>query len=113
MTPYCDNFDRRQLLNWGSQGLAATAVAHLLGSEGSARGDADNPPFAPRARRAIQISLVGGMSHVDSFDHKAELDRHHGQSLKSDAVTGPSGSEAKAACGSPICSRTSPGWPTS
>jgi hypothetical protein len=24
------------------------------------------------------------MSHVDSFDHKPELDRHHGQSLKTD-----------------------------
>ena len=82
MTTVSDSFDRRRLLNWGSQGLVATAVAHLLQSDTSTQ--SANPGFAPRARRAIQISLVGGMSHVDSFDHKPELDRHHGQSLKTD-----------------------------
>ncbi len=82
MTTVSDTFDRRRLLNWGSQGLVATALTHLLQSE--TRADSPNPGFAPRARRAIQISLIGGMSHVDSFDHKPELDRHHGQSLKTD-----------------------------
>ena len=82
MTTVTDTFDRRRLLSWGSQGLVATALTHLLQSE--SRADSPNPGFAPRARRAIQISLIGGMSHVDSFDHKPELDRHHGQSLKTD-----------------------------
>ncbi|MCH2590440.1 MAG: DUF1501 domain-containing protein [Planctomycetales bacterium] len=82
MTTVSDTFDRRRLLNWSSQGLVATALTHLLQSE--SQGDTPNPGFAPRARRAIQISLIGGMSHVDSFDHKPELDRHHGQSLKTD-----------------------------
>ena len=82
MTTVADTFDRRRLLNWGSQGLVATALTHLLQSE--TRADSPNPGFAPRARRAIQISLIGGMSHVDSFDHKPELDKHHGQSLKTD-----------------------------
>jgi len=82
VTTVTDTFDRRRLLNWGSQGLVATALTHLLQSE--SRADSPNPGFAPRARRAIQISLIGGMSHVDSFDHKPELDRHHGQSLKTD-----------------------------
>ena len=82
MTTVSDTFDRRRLLTWSSQGLVATALTHLLQTE--SRGDSPNPGFAPRARRAIQISLIGGMSHVDSFDHKPELDRHHGQSLKTD-----------------------------
>ena len=77
-------FDRRQLLNWGSHGLAATAVAGLLGSDSPADSAPPTPGTLPKARRAIQISLIGGMSHVDSFDHKPELDRHHGQSLKTD-----------------------------
>ena len=34
------------------------------------------PHFPPRARRAVQISLVGGMSHIDSFDHKPGLERN-------------------------------------
>jgi len=82
VTTVSDSFDRRRLLNWGSQGLVTTALAHLLQSDTSPQ--AAIPGFAPRARRAIQISLVGGMSHVDSFDYKPELDRHHGQSLKTD-----------------------------
>ena len=43
------------------------------------------PHHAPKAKRAIQISLVGGLSHIDSFDHKPELATHHGQALGSDA----------------------------
>ena len=77
-------FDRRQLLNWGSHGLAATAVAGMLGTDSPADAAPPTPGTLPKARRAIQISLIGGMSHVDSFDHKPELDRHHGQSLKTD-----------------------------
>ena len=72
------HFDRRQLLKWGSHGLAATAIAHLLQQDTPAQ----SPGFRPRARRAIQISLVGGMSHVDSFDYKPELVRSHGKSLQ-------------------------------
>jgi len=38
-----------------------------------------------KAKRAVQISLVGGMSHIDSFDHKPELTKRHGQPLGSDS----------------------------
>ncbi|HBN78001.1 MAG TPA: DUF1501 domain-containing protein, partial [Planctomycetaceae bacterium] len=33
---------------------------------------------------AIHICLVGGMSHVDSFDYKPELKKFHGKSLQTD-----------------------------
>lgn len=69
--------DRRRFLDFGSHGLGAIAVAQLLGN--GARAATELPA---RARRAIQICLVGGLSHVDSFDHKPELDRNHGKSLK-------------------------------
>lgn len=66
---------RRDFLGSASA-LGATAALHLLaGAE---------PHHAPKAKRAIQISLVGGMSHLDSFDHKPELARQHGKSLQSD-----------------------------
>lgn len=84
MIPDYQTFDRRQLLHWGSHGLAATAVAGMLQSDTPAGAAPPAPGTLPKARRAIQISLIGGMSHVDSFDHKPELDRHHGQSLKTD-----------------------------
>jgi hypothetical protein len=33
----------------------------------------------------VQITLVGGLSHVDSFDYKPELTKHHGKALNTDA----------------------------
>ena len=39
-----------------------------------------------KAKRVIQIFLNGGMSQMDTFDHKPELDRRHGQ--KFDPGTG-------------------------
>lgn len=37
--------------------------------------------FAPRAQRLIFIFLTGGMSHVDTFDHKPALLRDKGKTL--------------------------------
>lgn len=74
--------DRRGFLSWPARGLGATAALHLLMKDG--RLTAAGPHHPPRARRAVQISLVGGLSHLDSFDHKPELDKRHGQTLKTD-----------------------------
>ena len=81
--------DRRDLLNWGVHGLAATALARLLGTEGTLHADAGAPStafpgFPPKAQRAIHICLIGGLSHLDSFDYKPELIKYHGKSLGSD-----------------------------
>jgi hypothetical protein len=79
---------RRDVLDWGLNGLGATALASLLAAD-AARAAEDRPPVdspAPRvrAKRAIHICLVGGLSHVDSFDPKPELDRLHGTKLATD-----------------------------
>ena len=37
------------------------------------------PHFAPKAKRVIMFFLTGGMSHMDSFDPKPELNRKDGQ----------------------------------
>lgn len=77
--------DRRALLSWGARGLGATALLDLLGRDGLVRAeDVPATHHAPRARRAVQITLIGGLSHVDSFDFKPELARHHGQSLRTE-----------------------------
>ena len=62
---------RRRFFNWAVQGLGATAMTTLLGAQ---------PHRVPRARRGINICLVGGLSQIDSFDYKPDLARHHGQS---------------------------------
>ena len=79
---------RRDFFDWSTRGLGATALVQLLGQDArvTAAGASTSPlpPFAPRAKRAVHISLVGGMSHLDSFDHKPTLQKLHGKSLKTD-----------------------------
>ena len=69
--------DRRRFLDWSVQGIGATAALSLLHG-------GTLPEFAPRARRVIQISLPGGLSHLDSFDHKPKLEELHGKPFSSD-----------------------------
>jgi len=64
------NFSRRRFFNWAVQGLGATALTNLLGAQ---------PDHIPRAKRGINICLVGGLSQIDSFDYKPDLAKHHGQ----------------------------------
>ncbi|MFM8273688.1 MAG: DUF1501 domain-containing protein, partial [Gemmata sp.] len=66
---------RRELVRSALSLGATLALHHLAGAK---------PHHAPKAKRAIQISLVGGLSHVDSFDHRPELVRRHGTALVSD-----------------------------
>ncbi len=65
--------------------LATAALATLLGDSHAARvpGEAgDAPPHHPaKAKRAVHICLCGGMSHLDSLDHKPLLARFHGKKL--------------------------------
>lgn len=77
--------NRRDFLNFGTHGLGATALLSLLHSEGLLHAKSKKrtfPNHAAKAKRAIHICLVGGMSHLDSFDYKPTLDKMHGKSLK-------------------------------
>jgi hypothetical protein len=82
-----ESLDRRDFLSWTAHGLGGAALASLLFRDGSLAaatpGEAADPPphHAPRARRAVHICLCGGLSQVDSFDHKPALARLHGRSL--------------------------------
>ena len=75
--------DRRDFLSWTRNGLGATALLHLLSRDGVLGQEArPRPHRVPKAKRAVQITLVGGLSHIDSFDLKPELRRRHGQTLR-------------------------------
>jgi len=43
--------------------------------------------FAPKAKRVVQIFCCGGVSHIDTFDYKPELERFHGRLSKARART--------------------------
>lgn len=80
--------DRRGFFSWGVRGLGATAFLHLLARERLL--EAQTPRVTglhlpAKAKRAVQITLIGGLSHLDSFDYKPALERHHGQTLHMEA----------------------------
>ncbi len=79
--------NRRDLFHWGLNGLGGTALASLLCRDGFASTDTSTQTqtvsrAGAKAKRAIHICLVGGLSHVDSFDYKPELAKLHGKTLQ-------------------------------
>lgn len=81
---------RRDFLwNVGS-GIGGLAVASLLAQD-TARGEVSLNPLAPRsphhapkAKHVIEIFCPGGLSHVDTWDYKPELERLHGKPFDSE-----------------------------
>jgi hypothetical protein len=65
---------RREFLWASGGGLGGIALASLLAGEAPAQ-----PHFRPRARRVVQLFMAGGASHLDLFDYKPELIKHHGR----------------------------------
>src|SRR5687768_5783927 len=91
-SPCHEGLSRRNFL-WQSGGLGAIALAWLLARDGRAAAPAAPaspwassparaPHFAARAKRVIQIFCAGGVSHVDTFDYKPDLAKHHGKPLE-------------------------------
>src|SRR5262245_36508344 len=81
----CGRISRRTFLADTGMGFTGLALCAMLFKDGVAR--ADNPPpdgqphFTPRAKSVIWIFLCGGVSHVESFDVKPELNRYAGQTI--------------------------------
>lgn len=88
--------DRRSLLGSFSSGLGTIALAQLLeretsagvngsvrlpGSESAGSQQRQFPQFPPRVRRIIQVFSPGGVSQVDTFNYRPELERLDGMPL--------------------------------
>ena len=73
----------------GALGLQAK-LAYAANVSGSGLLAPARTNFVPRAERLIFIFLTGGMSHVDTFDHKPALRRDKGKTVEGiNAVLGP------------------------
>jgi hypothetical protein len=72
---------RRDLLAASANGFGLLALAALLAEDAPAAEASalPRPHFRPRARNVVFLFMDGGVSHVDSFDPKPELDRRDGQ----------------------------------
>ena len=56
-------------------------VSDMMGAEQANQYAPRKTHFSPKARRVIFINLSGGVSHLDSFDHKPQLYREHGKEI--------------------------------
>lgn len=75
--------DRRHWLADTATGLGGIALAWLLSSERAQATELGTKPhFAAKAKRVIQIFSPGGVSHLDTFDYRPELERLDGQRLE-------------------------------
>ena len=70
-------------LGMGFTGLALAAMLHRDGraSDGPWAPPDGKPHFAPKAKSVIWLFLNGGVSHLETFDPKPELDKYAGKSI--------------------------------
>jgi hypothetical protein len=75
--------NRRECL--GGIGLGSIALAGLLAEEDVAAAPSGSPlepkqpHYAPRAKNVIFLFMVGGVSHIETFDHKPLLKKYAGK----------------------------------
>jgi len=79
---------RREFLadvGMGFTGLALGALLHRDGiaraAESTANAFTRQPHFSPKAKSVIWIFLIGGMSQMESFDPKPELNKYAGKTI--------------------------------
>src|SRR5579862_9217645 len=90
--PPCGRISRRNLLvdcGMGFAGLALTAMLRRDGLLNAAEAPSvetwrppdGKPHFAPKAKNVIWLFMLGGTSHLESFDPKPALNRYAGLTI--------------------------------
>ena len=89
--PYPCRRSRRTFLTDTGMGFTGLALSAMLGRDSSARAEPlrsgtevplpVEPHFKPKAKSVIWIFLCGGVSHLESFDVKPELNKYAGKSI--------------------------------
>ncbi|MSU64021.1 MAG: DUF1501 domain-containing protein [Pedosphaera sp.] len=80
---------RRAFLGRTSTGLGALALASLIhprvltaaANKDKWMGVVREPHFPPKIKRVIWLTMAGGASHLETFDHKPKLAEMHGQPM--------------------------------
>ena len=87
-----DALARRAFLGRSAQGVGAVALASLASSQPLAaaplRGVLEKPPLPQRAKRVIWLTMAGGPSHLETFDHKPKLAELDGQPMPESMTKG-------------------------
>ena len=82
--------DRRTMIS-STAGLVLPGIlSELLHAQENPLAPRD-PHFSPKAKRVIFLFMTGGVSHVDTFDHKPELNARHDKERRARQVYKGSG----------------------
>ena len=76
---------RRHFLWNSGGGLGAIALAWMMQRDSARAPDsasAIKPHFPAKAKRVVQVFCAGGVSHLETFDFKPELERMHGKTME-------------------------------
>jgi len=80
--------NRRAMLCQSGAGFGALALTSMLWNDSTAADDVRNVGTGgvvkilhhpPKATRVVQLFMGGAASHIDLFDHKPALEKHHGE----------------------------------
>lgn len=83
-----NSMNRRDFLTHSGQGFGALALAAMLAQDETAHAETSGVGrggvlkslhHPPKAKRVVQLFMGGAASHIDLFDHKPELEKHHGE----------------------------------
>ena len=89
---------RRQFVTEATA-LGSVALTWLFERDARASTPVSGPHHEPKAKRVIQVFCPGGVSHVDTFDFKPELEKQHGKAMtgkgKADTFFGQPGNLMK------------------
>src|SRR5579883_3176490 len=74
----------------GFSGLALAAMLHRDGysAEGKWTPPDGRPHFAPKAKSVIWLFMNGGVSHLETFDPKPELNKYAGKTIEATPYKG-------------------------
>ncbi len=76
---------RRHFLWNSGGGLGAIALAWMMQRDSARAADSSSaikPHFPAKAKRVVQVFCAGGVSHLETFDFKPELERMHGKTME-------------------------------
>ncbi len=79
---FVHQISRRHLLQSTGCGFGSLALSALASGDAAAAAALSGAHHPPRAKRVIFLFMAGGVSQVDSFDHKPLLDQQDGASLE-------------------------------
>jgi hypothetical protein len=83
---------RRDFLGASFAGLALAAMLHrdgfVFGSDAAWSPPDGKPHFSPKAKSVIWLFMNGGVSHLETFDPKPELDKYAGKTIEATPYRG-------------------------